>query len=100
VNEHQGSASGRSSGRSSERSGDGYRFPRTYFRFGYDPADVDALVKRIKATLNGTAAPGHAVTAAQVRAAQFGRARMLSHGYDMESVDNALDAYVEKLSQL
>jgi hypothetical protein len=58
VNEHQGSGSGRSS----ERSGDGYRFRRTYLRPGYDPADVDPLIKRIKATLAGTAAPGQALS--------------------------------------
>jgi DivIVA domain-containing protein len=94
VNEHKDSGSGRSS----ERSGDGYRFRRTYLRPGYTPSDVDALIKRIKATLAGTAAPGQAVTANEVRRAQFGTTR-LGHGYDQETVDNALDAYIERLSE-
>lgn len=94
MNEHRDSESGRSS----ERSGDGYRFRRTYLRPGYTPADVDALVKRIKATLAGMAAPGQAVTADEVRRAQFGTTR-LGHGYDQESVDNALDAYIQQLSK-
>jgi DivIVA domain-containing protein len=93
VSEHRDSESGRSS----ERSGDGYRFPRTYLRPGYTPADVDALIKRIKATLAGTAPPGQAVTADEVRRVQFGTTRFFRHGYDEESVDNALDAYIERL---
>jgi DivIVA domain-containing protein len=47
----------------------GSRFPRHWGRPGYRPADVDALIDRIEATLSGTAAPDQAVTAAGVNAA-------------------------------
>ena len=94
MNERQ---DGRSS-RSSERSGDGYRFRRTLLRPGYDPADVDPLIKRIKATLAGTAAADQEVTADEVRRVQFSTIR-LGHGYDEESVDLALDDYIEQLTK-
>ena len=68
-------------------------------RPGYDMDKVDELIDRIEATLAGTAAPGQAVTAQQVRAAQFGTTRLFRHGYDQESVDNVLDTYVERLAR-
>jgi DivIVA domain-containing protein len=90
------------SGQKSSRPGGGGtepggRFRLTRLRPGYVIADVDELIDRIEATLAGTAGPGRAITAKEVRAAQFGTTR-LQRGYDEESVDNALDAYIERLS--
>jgi DivIVA domain-containing protein len=74
---------------------DGTRFPRPWGRPGYRPADVDALVDRIEATLDGTAAPGQAMTAAQVNTATFRVTRL--KGYDERMVDDAMDAYAVQL---
>jgi DivIVA domain-containing protein len=57
---------------------------------------VDELIERIEATLAGAAAPGQAVTANEVRRVQLSTTR-LRHGYDQESVDNALDVYGKRL---
>ena len=65
---------------------------------GYDMSEVDELIERIEASLAGTAAPGQAVTADEVRRVQFSTTR-LRHGYDQESVDNALDVYVKRLAK-
>ena len=74
----------------------GSRFPRHWGRPAYWPSEVDAFIDRIEATLNGTAAPGQAVTAADVRAARFGTTRR--KGYPMRVVDDALDAYAALLA--
>jgi DivIVA domain-containing protein len=75
---------------------DGTRFPRPWGRPGYRPADVDALIDRIEATLDGTAAPGQALTAAQINAATFRVTRL--KGYDELMVDDAMDAYAAQLA--
>jgi len=79
----------------------GTRFERPLLRPRYNESEVDELIDRIEATLAGTAEPGRAVTAQQVRGAQFSTVRhpFRRGGYDQESVDNALDAYVERLSR-
>jgi DivIVA domain-containing protein len=74
----------------------GSRFRRAWVRPGYRPADVDAYIDRIEATLGGTAAPGQAVTAADVRAVQF--RVTYRKGYDDRMVDDALDAYAARLA--
>jgi DivIVA domain-containing protein len=75
---------------------DGTRFPRPWGKPGYRPEDVDALVDRIEATIDGTAAPGQAVTAAQINAATFRVTRL--KGYDERMVDDAMDAYAAQLA--
>jgi DivIVA domain-containing protein len=73
----------------------GQRFPRRSWRPGYNVSDVDALMDRIEATLDGSADPGRAVTGEDVRAALF---RVTRHqGYDEREVDDAMDAYVGQL---
>ena len=74
----------------------GSRFPRHWGRPNYWPSDVDAFIDRIEATLDGTAAPGQAVTAADVKNSRFGSTRR--KGYDMRAVDDALDAYAAQLA--
>ena len=74
----------------------GSRFSHHWGRPGYRPAEVDAFIDRIEATLGGTAAPGQAVTAAEVRAVQFGTTRR--KGYDDRMVDEALEAYAARLA--
>ena len=78
--------------------GPGSRFPQTRLRPGYVIADVDELIDRIEATLAGTATPDQVITAGEVRSVMFSTTR-LSRGYDEESVDNALDVYVKRLSK-
>jgi DivIVA domain-containing protein len=76
----------------------GSRFPRPrhWGHPAYRRADVDAFIDRIEATLSGTAAPGQAVTAADVNAARFGTTRR--QGYDEQMVDDAMDAYAAQLA--
>jgi DivIVA domain-containing protein len=74
----------------------GSRFPHHWGRPGYRPSDVDAFIDRIEATLGGAAAPGQAVTAADVNAVQFGTTR--HRGYDDRAVDDALDDYAARLA--
>jgi DivIVA domain-containing protein len=71
------------------------RFPRRAWFPAYRASEVDALIDRIEATLDGTAGPGQAVTAADVRAARFRTTRR--GGYDQSAVDEMLDAYAEQL---
>ena len=78
--------------------GPGSRFPHVRLRPGYVEAEVDELIDRIEATLADQAGAGGGVTAAEVRAVMFSVTR-LRRGYDEESVDNALDAYVKRLSR-
>jgi DivIVA domain-containing protein len=73
----------------------GNRFPRRSWRPGYNASDVDELIDRIEATLDGSAGPGQAVTGADVRAALLRATRL--RGYDELMVDDALDAYAEQL---
>jgi len=81
--------------------GPGSRFGHHTVIPGYDEEEVDELIERIEATLAGTAAPRQAVTAREVEATQFSMVRRLGRRrYDMESVDIALDAYVERLARL
>ena len=71
------------------------RFPRHAWFPAYRASEVDALIDRIEATLGGTAGPGQAVTAADVRVARFRTTRR--GGYDQSAVDEMLDAYAEQL---
>jgi DivIVA domain-containing protein len=60
-------------------------------------ADVDEFVARIEATLAGTAAPGQAVAAGDIRATQFRVTRR--GGYDQVEVDAGLDLLAEELTR-
>ncbi len=61
-------------------------FTRTKWGEGYDPGEVDALVARIRATLEDGSGR---LTAADVEAARITPTRP---GYDMDEVDDYLDA--------
>jgi DivIVA domain-containing protein len=74
---------------------DGHRFPIRAWYPGYRPSEVDALITRIECTLSAATEPDRAVTAADVRAARFGMTRR--GGYDQSTVDEALEAYAERL---
>jgi len=70
------------------------RYPRcAEHEWGYDPAAVERLLDAVAATLRGV--PGRPVSAAQVRAAAFDRAR---GGYRPRAVDEALDAAEDALA--
>ena len=74
------------------------RFPRVMgLRSGYDPAEVDALIGRIEATLGRGPRDVELVTADDVRGATF-RARR--GGYQETAVDFALEAFVVALETL
>lgn len=74
------------------------RFPRTRWGSpGYVMSDVDEFVTRIEATLNGSAAPGQAVMAGDIRATQLRVTRR--GGYDADVVDAALDRFAEDLTR-
>ncbi|GAA5062942.1 DivIVA domain-containing protein [Thermocatellispora tengchongensis] len=66
------------------------RFPRV-LGMGYDQEQVDALVRRIEATLGRGTLEGPPVTADEIRAAKF-RGRL--GGYNETAVDYALDAFI------
>jgi len=66
-------------------------------RSGYDPAEVDALIGRIEATLGRGPRDVELVTADDVRGATF-RARR--GGYQETAVDFALEAFVVALETL
>jgi DivIVA domain-containing protein len=55
---------------------------------GYDEAQVDAFLDRVRGMLDGT---GPEVTALDVRFVQFGKPRIGRRGYDEDSVDAFLD---------
>lgn len=63
---------------------------------GYTRREVDELFARIDATLGRGPATSHPVTAADVRATQFGTSL---RGYDRREVDEALNAVVQELEQ-
>ncbi|GGL15434.1 hypothetical protein Sme01_70340 [Sphaerisporangium melleum] len=68
------------------------RFPRVLgVRAGYDPAQVDALIRRIEATLGRGVLDGPPLTADDIRAARFSTKL---GGYNEVAVDYALDAFV------
>ncbi|MEU6730389.1 DivIVA domain-containing protein [Nonomuraea wenchangensis] len=71
------------------------RFPRVMgMRSGYDPAEVDALIGRIEATLGRGPRTYEPITADEVRAATF---RAKRGGYQETAVDFALEAFVVAL---
>ncbi|MFG3442666.1 DivIVA domain-containing protein [Nonomuraea sp. NPDC047897] len=71
------------------------RFPRVMgMRSGYDPAEVDALIGRIEATLGRGTRDLEPVTADEVRNATFSARR---GGYHETAVDFALEAFVVAL---
>ncbi len=74
---------------------DGHRFPIRAWYPGYRSAEVDALMTRIESSLGAAAGSDRGVTAADVRAARFGVTRR--GGYDQSMVDEALEAYAERL---
>ncbi|MEV5408452.1 DivIVA domain-containing protein [Thermopolyspora sp. NPDC052614] len=68
------------------------RFPRvSEVRPGYDPDEVDALIKRIEATLGKGVLESEPVTADELRAARF---RVRLGGYNELAVDYALEAFI------
>ncbi|WP_214326174.1 DivIVA domain-containing protein [Nonomuraea sediminis] len=74
------------------------RFPRVMgMRSGYDPAEVDALVARIEATLGRGKRDVEPVTADEVRRATF---RGRRGGYHETAVDFALEAFVVALETM
>ncbi|NUR83146.1 MAG: DivIVA domain-containing protein [Nonomuraea sp.] len=74
------------------------RFPRVNgMRSGYDPAQVDALIQRIEATLGRGDRTLDPVTADEVRMAEF---RVRRGGYQETPVDFALEAFVVALETM
>jgi DivIVA domain-containing protein len=74
------------------------RFPRVMgMRTGYDPAEVDALIERIEATLGRGRMDLEPVTADEVRSATF---RSRRGGYQETAVDFALEAFVVALETM
>jgi DivIVA domain-containing protein len=68
------------------------RFPRVPAVVpGYDPDEVDALIKRIEATLGKGVLEDEPVTADEIRAARF---RVRLGGYNEMAVDYALEAFI------
>lgn len=68
------------------------RFPRVLgVRTGYDPDQVDALIRRIEATLGRGSLEGAPVTADEIRMSRF---NTKLGGYNEVAVDYALDAFV------
>ncbi|HEY9522018.1 MAG TPA: DivIVA domain-containing protein, partial [Thermopolyspora sp.] len=68
------------------------RFPRVLVvRQGYDPEQVDALIRRIEGTLGRGALDGDPVTADEIRDARF---RVKRGGYHEMAVDFALEAFI------
>ena len=73
-------------------------FPRRKLGPGYRAAEVDEFIARIEATLSGNAGPGHAITAADVRAVKFNVTR--HGGYEERTMDEVLDHYAHELDKL
>jgi hypothetical protein len=73
-------------------------FPRRRLGPGYRAAEVDEFIAAIEATLSGNARPGHAITAADVRAVTFNVTRHA--GYDELTMDEVLDRYAHELDKL
>ncbi|WP_169808771.1 DivIVA domain-containing protein [Microtetraspora niveoalba] len=74
------------------------RFPRVRgVRLGYDPGQVDELVRRIEGTLGRTDLDGPPVTADEIRSAAF---RVRRGGYNETAVDFALDAFIVAVEAL
>src|SRR4051812_14081689 len=68
------------------------RFPRVMgVRLGYDPDQVDELIRRIEQTLGVGSLDGPAVTADDIRSAKFA---VKLGGYNETAVDFALDAFI------
>ncbi len=68
------------------------RFPRVLgVRAGYDPDQVDALIRRIEGTLGRGSLEGEPITADEIRDARF---RTKLGGYNEMAVDFALEAFI------
>ncbi|MEV4244906.1 DivIVA domain-containing protein [Streptosporangium canum] len=68
------------------------RFPRVLgVRAGYDPDQVDALIRRIEGTLGRGSLEGEPITADEIRDARF---RTKLGGYHEIAVDFALEAFI------
>ncbi|GIH90248.1 DivIVA domain-containing protein [Planobispora siamensis] len=68
------------------------RFPRVLgVRSGYDPDQVDALIRRIEGTLGRGTLVGEPITADEIRDARF---RTKLGGYNETAVDFALEAFI------
>ncbi|MEO3814178.1 DivIVA domain-containing protein [Sphaerisporangium sp. B11E5] len=68
------------------------RFPRVHgLRNGYDPEQVDVLIRRIEATLGRGTLEGPPVTADEIRMSRF---EIRLGGYHELAVDFALEAFV------
>ncbi|WP_157570117.1 DivIVA domain-containing protein [Microtetraspora malaysiensis] len=74
------------------------RFPRVRgVRLGYDPGQVDELVRRIEGTLGRTDLDGPPISADEIRSAVF---RVKRGGYNETAVDFALDAFIVAVEAL
>ncbi|WP_449061722.1 DivIVA domain-containing protein [Planomonospora algeriensis] len=74
------------------------RFPRVLgVRYGYDPDQVDALIRRIESTLGRGAPTGDPITADEIRGSRF---RVKLGGYNETAVDYALDAFIVAVETL
>jgi len=73
-------------------------FPRRTLGPGYRAAEVDEFIALIEVTLSGNARPGHAITAADVRAVTFNVTR--HGGYEERTMDEVLDRYAHELDKL
>ncbi|MFC4057594.1 DivIVA domain-containing protein [Planomonospora corallina] len=74
------------------------RFPRVLgVRYGYDPDQVDALIRRIEGTLGRGEPVGEPITADEIRDARF---RTKLGGYNETAVDYALDAFIVAVETL
>lgn len=66
-------------------------FPLSRWREGYDPAEVDAFVQRLRASSAGE------ISVSEVREQQFSPSRWAKPGYDVVAVDAYLDAVADRL---
>ncbi|GAA3114891.1 hypothetical protein GCM10010466_02420 [Planomonospora alba] len=74
------------------------RFPRVLgVRYGYDPDQVDELIRRIEGTLGRGEPAGGPITADEIRDARF---RTKLGGYNETAVDYALDAFIVAVEAL
>ncbi|WP_352230366.1 DivIVA domain-containing protein [Streptomyces lavendulae] len=73
---------------------DSVEFPQSRLQPGYDRHEVDAFLKRIRASLLGG---GPAAVPAQIRAVAFSTAGHRQTGYDRQAVDTFLTALADSL---
>jgi DivIVA domain-containing protein len=69
-------------------------FSKAFGRLGYDPGQVDALLERIAARLDGDGE----ISAEDIRTAKFSRPRPFVRGYDPDQVDQLLGDAITTLA--